>query len=717
LPTPFTHALIPLALGHTVTDKKLPLRFWILAVFCSVLPDLDVIGFRFGISYGDFFGHRGFFHSLFFAFLLSSAVMLVAFRKPPVFSKKWWLMWLFLFGVSSSHGMLDAFTDGGLGIALLSPFDNLRYFSPWRPIAVSPIGIRAFFTYWRKEVLLTELYWVWLPLALAFIIVKAYRRIKLMKCDKTRKTISKSVELGKNIAKWLFVVWLVMALILGCILQAPWKLMTLFLIFLVACTVLPKPYRKWSWYSVAAVVLGLIIWNFLPEDSEGWRPYTFDDELAALQAKYAIPDSENAATIYNQLLEDFNDVDFYNNLPTEVRINFPIREPWSEQDNPELAQWLRKKQTTIEKLIETSKIDKCQFPIADTIELGKKTNRFTLMRQWTFFLITVAANDLGEDRIDEALEKYMVVLQIGKHHYQQPSGIEKLLGIAIEALAVSQFNRFIVTGAATEEHLSIIEEAVADIKHDWSSDLPGLLEHEKLMTKNIVCGMVYRVNSEGRTRLSRDPQVAIRSVLPGEFPKLTFGQINFINACTVWGWFVVPSTPQKAGEIIDGIYEEFYSMAEPDFDWEKEPKEISPWSIKLNFGFFAKSMVSLLKGDYYRIHDLYLRADSNKKATLLIIALRRYKNETGQWPQKLDDVKSLAPAEIFVDSINGNSFVYKLTEDNFTLYSTGKNNIDDGGERTGKVGADDWLIWPRPIYKPSPSPPHPPPPPPPPPPP
>ena len=178
MPTPLTHVFIPLALGRTITDRKLPLRFWLLAVFCSILSDADVIGFRFGISYGDFLGHRGFYHSLFFAFLLSSTVVFLAFRKPTIFSKKWWLIWLFFFGISSSHGILDAFTDGGLGIALLSPFDITRYFFPWRPLVVAPIGIRAFFTPWGKAVLLSEVYWIWLPLTVALIITKAYRKIK-----------------------------------------------------------------------------------------------------------------------------------------------------------------------------------------------------------------------------------------------------------------------------------------------------------------------------------------------------------------------------------------------------------------------------------------------------------------------------------------------------------------------------------------------------------
>ena len=45
----------------------------------------------------------------------------------------------------ASHGVLDALTDGGPGVAFLAPFDDTRYFFPWRPIRVSPLW-RGFFS-------------------------------------------------------------------------------------------------------------------------------------------------------------------------------------------------------------------------------------------------------------------------------------------------------------------------------------------------------------------------------------------------------------------------------------------------------------------------------------------------------------------------------------------------------------------------------------------
>lgn len=159
------------------------------------------------------------------------------------------------------------------------------------------------------------------------------------------------------------------------------------------------------------------------------------------------------------------------------------------------------------------------------------------------------------------------------------------------------------------------------------------------------------------------------------------------------GWFFVPSTPQKAAKIVDTAFKPLYEMAEPDFDWEKEPAELSLSSIKLNYGFFAKLMAGMLEESFYSIRDLYVLNIVEQRSAGVIIALRRYRNKTGQWPEKLDDIKPAAPSEILVDPINGGSFVYKLTDENFTLYSKGKNNIDEGGKPDRESGADDWPIW------------------------
>ncbi len=172
MPTVITHAFIAGITGKAIVKKTVPLRFWLIAVICSIIPDADVIGFKLGIQYNDFFGHRGFFHSLFFAFVLSLLISLVFFRSQKIFSFGWWKYVATFFLIGASHDLLDAFTSGGLGIALLSPFDNTRFFFPWTPIKVSPISLNIFFSRWGFQVVAFEIKYIWLPLLFMLVCLK-----------------------------------------------------------------------------------------------------------------------------------------------------------------------------------------------------------------------------------------------------------------------------------------------------------------------------------------------------------------------------------------------------------------------------------------------------------------------------------------------------------------------------------------------------------------
>lgn len=111
--------------------------------------------------------------------------------------------------------------------------------------------------------------------------------------------------------------------------------------------------------------------------------------------------------------------------------------------------------------------------------------------------------------------------------------------------------------------------------------------------------------------------------------------------------------------------------------------------LKFNFSYFINLFVD---SHIYSVYHRFIRLKSDARATRIIIALRRYKNIYGRWPEVLGEVKEFADAEIFIDPVNGGSYVYKLTEENFVLYSRGRNNIDENLKY--KNGADDRPAWP-----------------------
>ncbi len=165
MPSSITHAFVGVAAGYVCMGRPMPWRFWALAALCPALIDADVVSFSLGIEYEAFFGHRGFFHSLTFAAAFAVIVVAMEFRDRRPSSRAWWGMFAFFFLIIGSHGVLDALTDGGLGIAIFSPFDTTRYFFPWTPIMVCPIGVVDFFTDYGLQAVLSEVKWVWLPLA------------------------------------------------------------------------------------------------------------------------------------------------------------------------------------------------------------------------------------------------------------------------------------------------------------------------------------------------------------------------------------------------------------------------------------------------------------------------------------------------------------------------------------------------------------------------
>jgi inner membrane protein len=178
MPTIFSHAVFSSALGGAYAAKPIPARFWFWAASCSVLPDLDVIGLWFGISYRSMWGHRGITHSLLFALLAGCAIAWWAFDKEDLvnMNRNRSSLAIFFILATASHFMFDSLTSGGLGVAILAPFDNTRYFAPWRPIRVSPIG-PDFFSMRGLMVLGSELVWVWLPALALVLSAKLYRRI------------------------------------------------------------------------------------------------------------------------------------------------------------------------------------------------------------------------------------------------------------------------------------------------------------------------------------------------------------------------------------------------------------------------------------------------------------------------------------------------------------------------------------------------------------
>ena len=173
MPTIFAHAAVPLALGGGLGRRLVSARLLAAGVVVAALPDLDVVTLHWGIPYSAGLGHRGFSHSL----LVAALVALLGACAHRAVRSGFAGAFAFLFVSMASHGALDAFTDGGLGVAFLWPWSTERFFAPagWRVIEVSPIGVIAFLSH-GAGVLASEAGWVGLPALVLGLALAGVRR-------------------------------------------------------------------------------------------------------------------------------------------------------------------------------------------------------------------------------------------------------------------------------------------------------------------------------------------------------------------------------------------------------------------------------------------------------------------------------------------------------------------------------------------------------------
>ncbi len=86
-----------------------------------------------------------------------------------------------------------------------------------------------------------------------------------------------------------------------------------------------------------------------------------------------------------------------------------------------------------------------------------------------------------------------------------------------------------------------------------------------------------------------------------------------------------------------------------------------------------------------------LRRDMTRRATLILIALRRHREDTGTWPETLEQIQPKLSDEMLVDHLNNGPFGYRRDNGSFVFYSRGLNGIDEHGSD------EDWPIWPMKI--------------------
>ena len=226
---------------------------------------------------------------------------------------------------------------------------------------------------------------------------------------------------------------------------------------------------------ISGVISCLLLWRLFFYES-------VDEQLAAIEAARAIPDSENAAILYDQLCKDYNDfaLPFHFVYPDDPK----KMGPWFSKELPELAKWYEERQEMTTNLLQINKYEICRFPILKFMEdFPTISDRLSTMRNMSVYLIRLANNDTAEGRIDKALEKYFCAIRIGRHNYQQPFTLYFLIGMSAESLALARMRYCILYSDLTEEHFHDINQALTQSDAEQTQNWENMITVENLYAK------------------------------------------------------------------------------------------------------------------------------------------------------------------------------------------------------------------------------------------
>jgi hypothetical protein len=501
--------------------------------------------------------------------------------------------------------------------------------------------------------------------------------------------IFKPIRLIYAFIKWTLVTISLMLLIVGLLFAAPWQMLLLLAVIPTVGIFMPSDLQKWCWSGMAIVSIVIYIWIRSPEQNASqWRPFVFEDKIAAYQYKGQIPDYLNAALRYEELFARHEEDIFSRPIDEDTELATYLQ-PWEEISQPELTQWMKTLEPEISLLVEIAAVLECRFePPVDIKTLNEQFKRLNTQKALTRILIQSANQDVQKALYQDALNKKLAVLQMAQHLWTQKTLLDQAAGYFIERMGCRALSRFVIL-SANAESLDRIEQDYQRLDTGWPHSWNKILANEKILTVG-VSGLFYQQNDQGHIRFSRNIADGLRRHMGSRISRYAFSpEISRMLVLVLA--LSIPSRPEGTARLIENRFDRYSNVVQSGIDLEAtEPKQW--WHEGLNasaiIDWYARQRVAY----YYPLVTQDRQLEQNRATIMIFIALKRYQLEIGQWPDTLRQAFGDNPVP--TDPTNQKPFVYKKQSDSFTLYGLGKNGIDDNGIKFARAGLDDTLVWP-----------------------
>lgn len=126
----------------------------------------------------------------------------------------------------------------------------------------------------------------------------------------------------------------------------------------------------------------------------------------------------------------------------------------------------------------------------------------------------------------------------------------------------------------------------------------------------------------------------------------------------------------------------------------------TPWQIRHDEHNYIKEIDSIFNRHFslkvldigiypFNISDKFYEIKAQTEALIAVLAILRFEEDNNRLPTSLDElVSAFYLQSVPVDPYSDKPLVYKQDKDNFTLYSVGKNFVNDGGSNESQTNEE-----------------------------
>jgi hypothetical protein len=297
-------------------------------------------------------------------------------------------------------------------------------------------------------------------------------------------------------------------------------------------------------------------------------------------------------------------------------------------------------------------------------------NYLTQFRKAAYLLCLEAKLMAYQGHIEPALGQLTEVYKMGTFFVGPKAMIEQLVGIACGTLAEQSAFQILEHTKPPMVFLEDFQQRISNL----SSDKPFLISFnvERLQFDY---GVQQYLTGHADINLYENPELYFRRLFLG-----TVGR-----PWVAW--------ERRKADIVYG----YVATAAHKTPWElhKEGNDVNIVTYKMTKGTL---FLRIFAPAFDRVIFISYRAQVQTDALIATTAILRYKADKGRYPKDLQELVAASYLDkLPMDPFSGGPLTYKVTDDNFILYSFAENFKDDGGKHDldwAREGEGDYVFWP-----------------------